>query len=121
MPKIVFDNVKIADLSNLECSLGGFRAKGRTVLGEAQAPREGASQGFYCSGFINKTNKQTKQTKLKIGEANQPVNLWTMPYCPGFIQTNKQTNAYLSWACSVFRAVFVLTAGPFWVKLKIHE
>ena len=28
-------------------------------MGEAQDPRVGASQGFYCSGFINKTNKQT--------------------------------------------------------------
>ena len=38
---------------DLESSPGGFRADGRTVLGEAQYPRVKASQGFYCSGFIN--------------------------------------------------------------------
>ena len=43
-----------------QCSPDGFRAKGRIVLGEAQDPRVRASQGVYCSGFINKTNKQTK-------------------------------------------------------------
>jgi len=28
-------------------------------LGKAQYPRVKASQGFYCSGFIHPTNKQT--------------------------------------------------------------
>ena len=37
---------------DLECSLGGFRAEGRPVLGEAQDPRVEASLGVYCSGFI---------------------------------------------------------------------
>ena len=38
----------------------GFRVEGRTVLSEAQYPRVKASQGFYCSGFIHPTNKQTR-------------------------------------------------------------
>ena len=49
----------------LECSPGGFRAKGRTVLGKAQSPRVKASQGFCYSGFIHPTNKQTKRDRNK--------------------------------------------------------
>ena len=57
------------------------KAKGRTVLGEAQDPRVEASQGFYCSGFINKTNKQTNKTNKQTGlrkssDTSQPVNLY---------------------------------------------
>jgi len=44
----------------LECSPGGFRAESKTVLGKAQSPRVEASQGFYCSGFIQ-PNKQTNK------------------------------------------------------------
>ena len=51
-------------LAELECSPGGFRAEGRTVLDEAQYPRVKASRGFYCSGFIHPTNKQTNKVDM---------------------------------------------------------
>ena len=81
----------------LECSLGGFRAEGRTVLGKAQASRVEASQGFYCLGFI------------------QPIK-----------QTNMSRRSVVREVCgdicwSVLWAVFVLKAEPSWIKLKRHE
>jgi len=60
----------------LECSPDGFRAERKTVLSKAQSPRVKASQGFYCSGFIQ-PNKQTQIT----GSSNH-VNLiwWRIPH-----------------------------------------
>ena len=58
----------------LECSLGGFRADSKTVLGKAQSPRVKASQGFYCSGFINQTNKQN-QTNPHVKVTNKQTSV----------------------------------------------
>ena len=62
-------------------SPGGFRAKSRAVLGIAQAPRVKASQGFYCSGFIQPT-KQTKDTNEQENLDSRPA--LHMYYYPKF-------------------------------------
>ena len=58
-----FVTIANADQLDLEYSPGGFRAESKTVLGEAQAPRVEASQGFDCPGFIQ-PNKQTNKQKI---------------------------------------------------------
>ena len=65
----------------------------RTILGEAQDPREGASQGFYCSGFINKTNKQTRENEQRmiIQQQTASIQASTKPISI-HARTNKQTN-----------------------------
>ena len=109
-------------------------------------PRVKASQGFYCSGFINQTNKQTIHAHIctKILERcaqsliESPGTLHECLFCHIYYAHKQSSfmgllilkgeparqlvdNADLSWNWSALQSVFVLKAGPSWVKLNIHE
>ena len=77
--ELVHSYQKCRPWQNLECSPGIFRAESKTVLGKAQSPQMEASQGLYCSGFIQpnkQTNKQTppRHLNIKPSRCRKPTN-----------------------------------------------
>ena len=100
-------------------SLGGFRAKSRTVLGKAQTPRVEASQGFYYSGFIQ-PNKQTDKQSVDNPPASKHPSIEHLGF-RGFLfglittnQTNRQIKHPRTQVCRATAFAHVPLAPRRW-------
>ena len=101
-------------------SPGGFCAESKTVLGKAQYPRVKTSQGFYCSGFINPTNKQTSRAWLSSISTSENVSGVLLL---GFYSPNKQTTNKLYTGITPHKwiSLDLINPRPYWPPSRVGQ